>query len=448
MAKSLAELRDERASTLNELEALNEEIGANAPTEEQESKFDELDKKGDVLDNAIKRLEKVQQHELRTKAPVASTSTNVQKPPDTTTIADELLDIQVGEPLKPHFSGMGEFALAVRRASVPNGSRDSRLEFKEAITGAGVKYPAEGGFTVPSTISQQIWDGLNATPDNLLGMTDNYTVEGESITFNANAETSRAAGSRYGGVLGYWLSEGAQVTASAPKWRQIKVEPHQVGVLVYVTDKLLRGSGISLEQYLTKAATEEIGFLTGDAIINGTGAGQPMGILQSGCLVSVAKETGQAAKTITTPNIVNMWSRLSARARAGAMWLINQDIEPQLFQLSLDVGASGVPVYMPPGGLSQAPYSTIFNRPVIATEYNATLGTVGDIILCDPKVYVTGTKGGVDSAMSIHLRFDYNESVFRFLFEVDGQTWLNSAITPYKGTSNTQSPFVALATRG
>lgn len=445
MAKSLAELRDERASALNELEALNTEIGDDAPTAEQESKFDELDKKGDVLDSAIKRLEKVQQHELRTKAPV--TSTNPQRQTDTETNSDEFSSIDVGETLKPRFADLGELALAVRKACIPNGTRDSRLEYQAAIDGAGAKYDSEGGFLMGSSISAQIWDGLNATSDNLLGMTDNYTVEGESLTFNANAETSRATGSRYGGTRGYWLAEGDQMTRTEPKWRQVKIEPHQLGVLSSVTDKLLRGSGIALGQYLTKAAVEEINFMIGDAIINGSGAGKPLGILNSGCLVSVAKDTGQAAKTITTSNIVNMWSRMSARARAGAIWLINQDIEPQLFQLSLDVGTGGLPVYMPPGGLSQAPYSTIFNRPVIATEYNATLGTVGDIILCNPKYYVTGTKGGVETALSIHLYFDYNKTAFRFLFEVDGQTWLNSAITPFKGTSNTQSPFVALASR-
>ena len=85
-------------------------------------------------------------------------------------------------------------------------------------------------------------------------------------------------------------------------------------------------------------------------------------------------------------------------------------------------------------------------RPVIPVEYCETLGTTGDIILADLKAYASGVNGGVDAAMSIHLRFDYNESCFRFITQVDGQPWLASAITPYKG-SNTLSPFVVLATR-
>jgi HK97 family phage major capsid protein len=115
--------------------------------------------------------------------------------------------------------------------------------------------------------------------------------------------------------------------------------------------------------------------------------------------------------------------------------------------LNEQVGTGGALVYMPPGGLSQAAYGSLYGIPVMPIEYAATLGTVGDIILADLSAYASGTQGGVDSAMSMHLRFDYAETAFRFMFAVDGQPWLASPITPYKGGSNTLSPFVALATR-
>jgi hypothetical protein len=46
----------------------------------------------------------------------------------------------------------------------------------------------------------------------------------------------------------------------------------------------------------------------------------------------------------------------------------------------------------------------------------------------------------------MHLKFDYAQSAFRMIFELDGQPFLNSVITPYKG-STTTSPIVTLATR-
>lgn len=339
----------------------------------------------------------------------------------------------------------GDFCAAVYRSHPQvNGTVDNRL-INAAISGMSQVVPSEGGYTVPPTFATAIWDGLNRAPNNLMALTDQYTVQGESLTFNANAETSRVT-TRYGGVLGYWLGEGDQVTASKPKFRQVRIEPHALGVFAYVTDKLLKNSAVALEQYLAKAATDEINFQVGNAIINGTGAGQPNGILKANALVSVTKETGQAAATVVAENLVKMWARCHPSCRSNAVWVYNCELEPQLLSLQIGTGATGFPVFMPPGGISGAQYSTLFGRPMIPIEYCPALGTVGDIMLIDFKSYITGVRGGVEAASSIHLRFDYNETAFRYLFEVDGAPWVQTALTPYKGSS-TLSPFVALATR-
>ena len=117
--------------------------------------------------------------------------------------------------------------------------------------------------------------------------------------------------------------------------------------------------------------------------------------------------------------------------------------------MSIAVGTGGQLIYMPPGGLSQSAYGTLLGRPVIPIEQCASVGTIGDIILGDyNNGYLLAEKGGIKSDMSIHVRFVYDESVFRFVLRVDGQPLRASAMTPYKGGANyTQSHFVALATR-
>jgi HK97 family phage major capsid protein len=190
----------------------------------------------------------------------------------------------------------------------------------------------------------------------------------------------------------------------------------------------------------------EFGFLIDDAIINGTGAGMPLGLLNAGCLVSVTKETGQKAATVVFENVVKMYSRMFPQSLQNASWYINQNIQPQLFSMSMAVGTGGVPVYMPAGGVSGQPYGTLFGRPVIPIEQAATLGTVGDIIFADLGGYILAEKGGIQSDMSIHVQFLYDESIFRFVLRLDGQPERASALTPYKG-SDTLSHFVALQTR-
>ena len=110
------------------------------------------------------------------------------------------------------------------------------------------------------------------------------------------------------------------------------------------------------------------------------------------------------------------------------------------------IGTGGVPVYLPPGGLSGSPYGTLLGRPVMPIEFCETLGTEGDIVLADPSQYVMIDKGDIQYATSIHVAFLTDEQAFRFIYRVDGQPVDNKPITPFKGNAN-QSTFVTLATR-
>ena len=170
------------------------------------------------------------------------------------------------------------------------------------------------------------------------------------------------------------------------------------------------------------------------------------GILNSGSLVSVAKEVNQPADTIVYENILKMWSHMIASSRANAVWLINQEAETQLYSMYLSVGTAGVPVYMPANGISGQPFGTLFGRPVIPVEQCSALGDKGDIILADLSQYLIADKGGVQTASSMHVRFLYDEMAFRVTYRVDGQPLRNVPITPYKGAT-TLSSFVTLDAR-
>jgi HK97 family phage major capsid protein len=133
------------------------------------------------------------------------------------------------------------------------------------------------------------------------------------------------------------------------------------------------------------------------------------------------------------------------RSKSNSVWFINTDVTPQLYQLSLSVGTGGMPMYMSPGSLPNAPSGALMGRPVVETEFNATLGTVGDIVLADMSQYAWIDKD-VQAASSIHVQFLTDQVAYRFVYRCDGQPKLNAPITPYKGPG-TLSPFVALALR-
>lgn len=348
------------------------------------------------------------------------------------------------------FQSIGEQFRAIALAGMPGGPVDSRLhQVRNAASGLNETTPSDGGFLVQQDFSNEILQAAFET-GKLAKLCRRVQISSNSngIKIPGLDETSRAAGSRHGGVQSYWVDEAGQKTASKPKFRQIELTLHKAAVLIYSTDELLADASV-LEGYLLKVASDEIAFTLDDAILNGTGAGQPLGILNAGSLVTVTKEAGQLADTIVLENVTKMWSRMLGSARSNAVWLINQTVEPQLYQMSLSVGTGGAPVFLPGGGLSDAPYASLFGRPVIPCEQCQALGDKGDIILADfSNGYVLAEKGGIATAMSIHVRFDYDESVFRFVMRVDGQPMLGSAVTPFKGgASHSQSHFITLEAR-
>jgi HK97 family phage major capsid protein len=282
---------------------------ADVLTPEQDTEYKGHEAKLAGINAAIEREERLEAEEQ-------SVATKAAAKPETEKAKIAAVAGEPNESKRPWTNG-SEFYGAVVQAFSPGGDVDPRLY--GAASGMNQAIPSEGGFLVAPEFSKMIWDGLSSDPDSLLSMTDNYTVTGESITFNANAETSRATGSRYGGVQGYWLNEADQMTKSKPKFRQIKLEPQQLAVLVYLTEKLMRNSGTALEQYVSRAATDEIKFLVGDSIINGTGSGQPKGFLAANATIQVSKETSQPAATIQQENISKMWARLHPRSRAGGV---------------------------------------------------------------------------------------------------------------------------------
>lgn len=338
------------------------------------------------------------------------------------------------------FATFGEQLLAAYRAAAPGGKVDERLTTR-AASGLNESTPSDGGFLVQQDFVTELLKrtyetGILASRAKKIPISTNAN----GMKINAVDEDSRANGSRWGGVQTYWEGEADELTGSKPKFRQLELSLKKLTGLCYATDELLQDAA-ALEAVIRQAFAEEFGFKIDDAILDGSGEGEPLGILKSGAIVKVEKEKDQT-DIITVENLIKMWNRLWARSRANAVWYINQELEPYLYTLKL----GDKPVYIPAGGLSEKPYGTLFGRPVIPLEQCSAAGDIGDIVLADIGQYLLIDKGGVKAASSIHVRFLYDESVFRFIYRVDGKPIWNKPLTPYKGSSSV-SPFVTLAKR-
>jgi len=345
------------------------------------------------------------------------------------------------------FKSLGQQLVAVMQAGQNPHATDQRLlDIQAAALGLNEGVPSAGGFLVQTDFSAELLKAVYATGV-LPGKTSKRPIgaNANGMKINAIDETSRADGSRQGGVQAYWTSEAGALTSSKPTFRQIELTLNKLTGLYYATDEELKDAP-NLEANVTEFFSEEFGFKLDDAIVRGSGAGQPLGFLAHAGTVSVAKEAGQAGATIKAENVQKMFARMLARSLGNAEWYINQACWPQLFQLAQVVGVGGVPIFLPPGGLSAAPFGTLLGRPITPIEQCSALGTVGDIMLADLSQYIMIEKGGLEAASSMHVQFLTDEMTFRFILRTDGQPKRNAALTPFKG-SDTLSAFVTLATR-
>ncbi len=363
----------------------------------------------------------------------------------------------VGGEASGQFSHFGEYLFKVREAAVTPFAADERLSPMAAAPGMRTDVDSLGGFLIPDQFSDRILEKMYNTGELLNRVKSDgfYTsLSGNTIKLPRVDESSRADGSRAGGVRGYWVGETNSLTDSKPKVGEMTLTLHKAAALGYVTDEMLEDA-TATGAFLERLLTQELIFTVENAIVNGDGSNKPLGLIAANCGIEVTKMTNQTADTVWGDNLTAMWARMFAPLRSTSVWLVNQSVEPFLFSATLagrfgseTTAVDGIPLYYPAGSLlNQGKYGILMGRPVIPVEYTKAVGTVGDIILWDPASYVLVDKaGGPQSASSIHVQFLTNQTTFRVTYRVDGQPTWDTPLTP-NDAGDTLSPIVKLAAR-
>lgn len=348
------------------------------------------------------------------------------------------------------FRNAAEFGRAVRQACLPGASVsrvDDRLVVLQrravddiraaAPSNPHVEGGSESGYMVPPALSSRIFE-LMFAQDDLLSAMDPEPTDSNAVEIEADETTPWGAS----GVQAYWRGENTPMTGTRVSTKYRTVRLHELYAFVSATDELLEDAP-RLENRLTRKSADAIRWKAAEAIVFGTGAGQPLGFMNAPGTVTVAKETSQAAATIVTANVLKMYSRLIADG-GSPFWLANRDTIPQLAVLTI----GDQPVYTPPNaGIKEAPGGMLLGYPIRFSEHAQTLGTKGDLSLVNPAGYYAAIKrGGVKFASSIHLYFDYNATAFRWTFRLGGQPYLSAPVGAAKG-ANSKSHFVNLETR-
>ncbi|MCI0688758.1 MAG: phage major capsid protein, partial [Sporichthyaceae bacterium] len=272
-----------------------------------------------------------------------------------------------------------------------------------ALHNMGSIVPSDGGFLVPERLRSEL---LAVSLETSIVRPRAFVIPMDSQRVPVPAvDDASHTGSVLGGVVGYWTEEGALLTKSDPKFGRVVLDAKKLDIYTEVPNELVQDAGSTLSGFLDQVLPLAISFFEDDAFMTGSGAGEPLGFLNGGAALSVAKETGQVAATIVWENIIKMFSRMLPGSLNRAVWIASIDTFPELATMGLSVGTGGGPVWIgwtAGNSAADAPPMTILGRPVFFTEKTPVVGTVGDISFVDLGYYLIGDRQAMTATSSEH----------------------------------------------
>lgn len=301
--------------------------------------------------------------------------------------------------------------------------------------------PSDGGFLVPVEQSEIIH---NVSLENELIMPRATVQPMHSNEFKLPAVTiGDHSANLFGGFTASYKPEAGTLDEANPKTRQMILNAKKLTGFLKMSNELLADTPNG-ERQLLDICGKGLAWYRDRAFLKGTGAGEPLGILNATCTLEQAKESGQGADIILYENLTGMLAKLHPACFKNAVWVCHQSTIPQLLGLSYNVGVAGshVPV-LTEGKDGQF---KILTKPVIFTEKTEKLGNKGDIMLADFSQYVIGLRSEMRIDVSPHVYFTTDEVAARLIERHDGQPLWDSALTLEDGSTEV-SPFVTLAER-
>lgn len=402
---------------------------------EEINQLEEMDSQADYLRQQIQareRIDRLAQLQAGNQTGGQSQAQAGQRRTAPTGTGAQFTDRRAG------FSNLGDFAQAVCRSLSPGASMDQRLAQMAPTTYSNEGTGADGGYLIPPEFSSRVMEYVS-DESSLYARVDKWPVN-HQLNYPVDEESPWSTS----GPQAYWEGEADQGTQSKVKLRTAGMSLNKLMCLCPVTDELMADAA-QLSAYLTSVIAKKMRWKVDYAILRGTGAGQPLGILNAPCLKTTARNT---ASHVYSQDVFALYSGIYGDFRSNAVWIYNQDVETELWGLVVAGSSSDVPVYLPAGtpysNLANAPNGTLYGRPLVPHQACSTMGTEGDVIAADLSQYIIGYKSlGPNFSTSLHLWFDYDVTAVKAVWRICGMPKWSTTIAAKNGSA-TYSAFHTL----
>ena len=321
-------------------------------------------------------------------------------------------------------------------------THDQRLIRASANENVG----SEGGWLVPQVLLAPIMDdSLRLEIVRPRCRVFPMTATGARIPSLDLEDRSQGRGDTLAGIALEWLPELGTGHYQTPRYRSQLLIAHRAAIYIQSSLELVAYAptfGQTLMDAFSAGTARGLDY----AFIHGTGAGQPLGVLNAPCLVSVAKQSGQVADTLMYDNITRMYARMLPNLIGDSIWMIHPSCVPQLLSLSV-TGSAATGATMPPlfSQLANGSFSML-GRPVVVSDLCRPIGDQGDVIFAAWSAYAVGMRmfGSIEQSNAPGWT-EYAQD-YRLTVRVDGQPLYSKAVIP-PFSAATLSPFVVLDAR-
>jgi HK97 family phage major capsid protein len=243
-----------------------------------------------------------------------------------------------------------------------------------------------------------------------------------------------------GGVQLYWTEEAQPKSPTQPEIRQFSLIAHKLAAISYISDELLEDSAIELEALLTRLFSEATVNEHDYTFIQGTGAGQPLGVVTANVDAGLGPTIVVPRAGVGAIAVQDIFDMLTAFSGQSPIWLAHQSTMPEILSLA---GPAGNPSYVWIQNMREGAPVSLMGYPIYFIENCPTLGDMGDLILADFSKYVIGNRKELTIDASRDYRFADDITTWRAVSRIAGRPWLRQPLTLRDGATQV-SPFVIL----